>query len=100
MKDLQEVVDEVKGTENNISNVIVPILRDTINDTNKHNRRLFISNIILIMVVLILSIGSMILVTVQNQKYSDFLSQFEFETEVIQDTDDYSTINSGININH
>lgn len=98
MKDLEEVVKKVKGVEDGVANLIVPILKDTIQDSNHHNKRLFIMNIVLATALLIVSIGAMILVAVQNQKYADFLSQFEFEETVYQETSDNSNINSGINI--
>lgn len=101
MKDLEEVVEKVKGVEDGVANLIVPILKDTIKDTNQHNKRLFIMNVILAVALLIVSIGAMVLVAVQNQKYADFLSQFEFESEtntIYQETDDNSDINDGIRI--
>lgn len=98
MKDLEEVVEKVKGVEDSVANLIVPILKDTIKDTNQHNKRLFIMNIVLAIALLLVSIGAMILVAIQNQKYADFLSQFEFEETVYQETSDNSNINSGINI--
>ena len=98
MKDLEEVVEKVKGVEDSVANLIVPILKDTIKDTNQHNKRLFIMNIVLAVALLLVSIGAMILVAYQNQKYADFLSQFEFEETVYQETSDSSSINSGINI--
>ena len=98
MKDLEEVAEKVKGVEDSVANLIVPILKDTIKDTNQHNKRLFIMNIVLAVALLLVSIGAMILVAYQNQKYADFLSQFEFEETVYQETSDSSSINSGINI--
>lgn len=98
MKDLEEVVEKVKGVEDGVANLIVPILKDTIQDSNQHNKRLFIMNIVLAIALLIVSIGAMVLVAIQNQKYADFLSQFEFEETVYQETSDNSNINSGINI--
>jgi hypothetical protein len=98
MKDLEEVVQKVKGVEDGVANLIVPILKDTIKDTNQHNKRLFIMNIVLAVALLLVSIGAMVLVAIQNQKYADFLSQFEFEETVYQETSDNSNINSGINI--
>ena len=101
MKDLEEVVEKVKGVEDNVNNLVIPILKDTIQDGNRHNKRLFILNMVLAISILIISIFSQILVTFQNEHYADFLSQFEFEgeTTLIQNTDDYSAINSGINYN-
>jgi len=98
MKDLNEIVDKVKGVEDGVNNLIVPLLKDTIQDTNKHNKRLFISNVVLIIVILVISTTSMILIACENNKYADFLSQFEFESEVYQETNDNSNINDGIRI--
>jgi len=97
MKNLKEMVDQLDD------NALVPLLKDTIADNNRHNKRLFITNIVLSLVVLIIAIASMILVALQNKQYADFLSQFEFESEsntIYQDADDFSNnVNSGITIN-
>jgi hypothetical protein len=98
MRDLNEVVEKVKDVEDGVTNLIVPILKDTIADSNRHNKRLFISNIILTLAMLFISISALILTVYQNNKYADFLSQFEFEETVYQETADSSSINSGINI--
>ena len=98
MKDLKEIVEQVKGVDEGINNLIVPLLKDTIADGNRHNKRLFILNVILVISMLIISIYSQFLVMEQNKKYADFLSQFEFEETVYQETSDNSSINSGINI--
>lgn len=98
MKDLSEVVEKVKGVEDGVANLIVPILKDTIQDANEHNRRLFIMNVILAVALLVVSLGAMFLVAYQNERYAEFLSQFEFEETVYQGTSDNSNINSGINI--
>lgn len=103
MRDLNEVVEKVKDVEDGVTNLIVPILKDTIADSNRHNKRLFISNIILTLAMLFISISALILTVYQNNKYADFLSQFEFESEtstIYQDADDFSNnVNSGITIN-
>lgn len=101
MKDLSEVVEKVKGVEDGVANLIVPILKDTIQDANEHNKRLFIMNIILAVALLVVSLGAMFLVAYQNERYAEFLSQFEFESEtstIYQQTDDNSDINDGIRI--
>lgn len=102
MKDLNEVVEKVKDVEDNVQTLIIPILKDTIQDGNRHNKRLFILNLVLTISILIISIFSQYLVMHQNKQYAEFLSQFEFEgeTNLIQNTDDYSSINSGINFNN
>jgi len=101
MKDLDEVVEKVKNVEDGVTNLIVPLLKDTIADSNRHNKRLFISNVVLIIVCLAISLSAMILVAYQNNRYAEFLEQFEFESEsntIYQTTDDNSDINSGIRI--
>lgn len=100
MKDLNEVVEKVKGVEDGVTNLIVPLLKDTINDSNKHNQRLFISNVLLIIVIFIIGITAMMLSVYENNKYAEFLSQFEFETELTQDfntTDNSAIYNPVIN---
>lgn len=98
---LNEVLTEVKQVDNGINSLLVPILQDTIADGNRHNKRMFIVTIVSLVVVAVTAITSLFLIYKQNQKYQEFLSQFEFEsTETIyQDTDDNSVINDGININ-
>ena len=102
MKDLNEVVQKVKGVEDNVTSLVIPILKDTIADGNRHNRNLFIISVILSVIVLIVSLFSQVLIMLQNKRYEEFLSQFEFESEttLIQNTDDNSAINSGINFNN
>lgn len=100
MKDLKEVVEQVKGVDQGINNLIIPLLKDTIEDGNRHNKRLFILNVILAISLLVVSVYSQFLVMEQNKKYAEFLSQFKFESDTIsQETNDYSDINSGITIN-
>lgn len=96
---MYDILNEVKNVDTGINTMLVPILKDTIQDSNKHNKRLFIMLIISMVMVLCISVFSIYLVYKQNIKYQEFLSQFDFETEVYQDTDDNSTINSGINYN-
>ena len=106
MKNLNELVDQIKNVEAGVNNMIVPLLKDTIADTNKHNRRLFILCIILIIVMFALGIYSQFLVAKQNEKYTEFLSEFEFGMEETIYTQDLDTqnggdaiINSGITVN-
>lgn len=98
-ENLVDIAEQVKGVDANINSVIVPILKDTIKDGNKHNSRLFILAVIELIIILITVFTSIFFVYRQNIKYQEFLSQFEFDTEVYQDTDDNSIINSGINVN-
>ena len=81
MQDLDEVAEKIKGVEDGVTNIIVPILKDTIKDSNLHNKRLFISNIALIVLIFIVAIIAMILSVYQNNRYADFLSQFEFDND-------------------
>lgn len=100
MKDLEEVVDKVKSVEDGVTTIIVPLLKHSIEDGNHHNKRLFVINMMLVLALLVISVASMVIISLQNQKYIEFISQFDFESDTIyQQTDDYSNINSGININ-
>lgn len=98
---LKEILNQVKSVEGGINQMLIPLLQDTIADANKHNRRLFILAVLELLIILATVFGSLILVYRQNVKYQEFLSQFDFETTetVYQDTDDNSSINSGINYN-
>ena len=98
MHDLDEVAEKIKGVEDGVTNIIVPILKDTIKDSNLHNKRLFISNIALIIVIFVVAIIAMVLSVYQNNKYAEFVSQLEFENTVYQQTKDNSNINDGIRI--
>lgn len=94
MRNLNEIAEKVRGVEDGVTNLIIPLLKDTIADNNLHNKRLFISNMILAAMLLIVIICSLAALIYQNNRYSEFLSQFEFEGEVIQDlaTGDYGNI--------
>lgn len=99
MTNLNDVVEKVKQVDDGVNNLIVPLLKDTITDSNAHNKRLFISNIALIIVILVVGISAMILSAYQNNRYVDFLSQFDVKSETVyQSTNDNSDINSGIRI--
>ena len=97
----ENILKEIKGIDNNVTNVIVPILRDTISDYRKVVNKLIV--IIVILIVAIASLGTVGYIVIANEveKYNEFLSQFEFESEdtIYQETTDNSIINSGININ-
>lgn len=100
MKDLKEVVQKVQQVDDGVNNLIVPLLKDTIADSNRHNKRLFILNIILSISILAIAIFSQFLVAYQNTKYAEFLGQFEFESSVYQDfetTDNSQIINPTLN---
>lgn len=87
MKDLNEVVQKVKSVEDGVANLIIPILKDSVKDGNQHNKRLFVIIMMLVLALMIVSVTSMVIIYNQNQKYAEFLSQFEFESEIIQDLD-------------
>lgn len=98
-ENLQDILDKVNQVDAGVNNLIIPILKDTIKDGNKHNTKLFIFAMIELVVIFLITIFSVFLVYKQNIKYQEFLSQFDYETTVFQDTDDNSTINSGIVLN-
>jgi len=79
-----------------INKILIPLLQDNVAYSNKQNKRLFIICMFMLIIILVVSVYSGFLVYKQNIKYQEFLSQFEFETEVYQQTDDNSSINSGI----
>lgn len=98
-ENLQDILDKVNQVDAGVNNLIIPILKDTIKDGNKQNTKLFIFAMIELAVIFLITIFSVFLVYKQNIKYQEFLSQFDYETTVFQDTDDNSTINSGIVLN-
>lgn len=99
--ELFNITKQIKNVEQGMNGMIIPILKDTIEDGNKHNKRLFILAIIELVIILVTVFAAMFFIYKQNTKYQEFLSQFDFEgTETIyQDTDDNSNINSGIYYN-
>ena len=108
----KDIIKEIKQIDNNVTDVIIPLLKDTIEDYRKVVFRLILVVILLIASVTGIAVYSQITISQQQDKfntfskdmlnkYNDFLSQFEFENEeyIYQDTDDSSVINSGINFN-
>lgn len=98
MKDLKEIVDKVKQVDDGVNNLIVPLLKDTISDSDRHNERLSNTNRTLAIVILIISVLAMTLFVYQNNRYADILSKYDFGDTVYQSTTDESKIGSGINI--
>ena len=100
-ENLNEVLNQVNNVNDGINNMIIPILKDTIKDGNKHNTKLFIFAICELVVILITVITSIFIVYKQNEKYKEFLSQFDFgEETVYQDLDTHQggdISNSSIN---
>ena len=78
---MKEILDQVKSVDGGINNMLIPILKDTISDCNRHNTKLFIIAIIELIIILAIGIFSLFLVYKQNVKYQEFLSQFDFESE-------------------
>lgn len=99
MKDLKEIVDKVKQVDDGVNNLIVPLLKDTISDSDRHNERLSNSNRTLAIVILVISVLAMALFVYQNNRYADILSKYDFgDTSVYQNTSDNSN-NSGGGVN-
>jgi hypothetical protein len=99
---VKDLLKEIKTVDDNVSGIIVPMLKDSIGDYKK-----IIDKLIAIIIVLIIGLVGVIgytsyLIYSQNAKYNEFLSQFEFESDetIYQDTDNNSIINSGINFNN
>ena len=101
-ENLKDIIEEVKDMDKGINSVIIPILKDTINDCNRYNRRMFITHIILLIILTMVVVVSIILLYKQNIKYQEFLNQFDFQSEYIQDLDATdggdAIINDGINV--
>lgn len=98
MKDLNEIVDKVKKVDDDVNNLIVPLLKDTIQDSDRHNERLSNSNRTLAIVILVISVLAMALFVYQNNRYADILSKYDFGDTVYQNTSDNSSNSSGVNI--
>lgn len=98
-ENLDNVLKEVKDVDNGINGILIPILKDTITDCNDHNTRLFILNMIELIIIVAITISSGILFYKQNLRYNEFLSQFDFETEYIQDVNATNNHNTSINPN-
>lgn len=98
---LNQVVDKIKGVENGIGEILVPLLKDTIQDYKKTSNKMFII-IVLLLTILAGTIGySLHLVYKQNIKYQEFLGQFDFGEETtyqdLDTTDGGDIVNSTIN---
>lgn len=98
MKDLEELVGKVKNAEDGITSLIIPILKDSIKDGNQHNKRLFVINMMLVLAIMVISVASMIIIARQEDRYAEFLKEFDFDNTIYQATSDNSNINDGIRI--
>jgi hypothetical protein len=98
-KNVEDIIKEIKGIDNNVTGIIVPMLKDTIEDYRKIVFNLIFVIVFLIVGIVGMGISSQIIISQQIDKYNDFLSQFEYEgDEYTQQTNDTSDINSGINV--
>ena len=100
-ENLHNILKQLKQVDNGINTMIVPMLKDTINDYKKTFSKMVVIIIILIIELLGVIGYSQYLIAKQNDKYNEFLSQFEFESDMVyQDVDgadgSNSTINDGI----
>ena len=84
-QNLKELVKQIKGVDDGINSMIIPMLKDTINDYKKTFNKMIIIVILLIAGLLGTVCYSQFLIYKQNKEYKEFLSQFEFESEVYQD---------------
>lgn len=100
-KNVDDIIKEIKGIDNNVTNVIVPMLKDTIEDYRKIVLKLIFVIVFLIIGIVGMGITSQIIISKQIDKYNDFLSQFEYEgyTQEVTTSNGDSTVNDGININ-
>lgn len=92
---LQDILNQVKEVDNGINSMIIPILKDTIKDGNRHNNRLFIFAMAELVVLLVTVIISIFLIYRQNIKYQEFLNQFEFGMEEYSYSQDLDTHEGG-----
>lgn len=79
-KNALDIVQEIKNIDNNVTSIIVPMLKDTIEDYRK-----IVMKLIVVIVILIIALFGISWYAIY--KYNDFLSQFEFSTEYSQDFD-------------
>ena len=102
-ENLEEVISKIKNLDTGINTMIVPMLKDSISDYKKIINKLIIIITILIIGIIGIGVYSQILLAKQNDKYNEFLSQFEFESdEIYQDLDTANggdILNSNINNN-
>lgn len=103
---LEKAIQTITGVDENIQGVLVPLLRDTINDYRKVTTKLVMLLVLTIVLLGGVIVYSQFLLAEQADKYNEFFSQFEFEaTEYYQETitgDNYSgdaIINDGVHDN-
>lgn len=90
-ENVNNVLKEIKDIDNNVTGVLVPILRDTVADYRKIVFKLILTIVFLIVGIIGVSISAQVIISQQIDKYNDFLSQFDFEMEgettITQDLD-------------
>lgn len=100
---LEKAIQTITGVDENIQGVLVPLLRDTINDYRKVTTKLVMLLVLTIVLLGGVIVYSQFLLAEQANKYNEFFSQFEFEySDVYQENitgSEYSgdaIINDGI----
>lgn len=79
-QNLKELIKQIKGVDDGINSMIIPMLKDTIDDYKKTFNKMIIV-VILLIIGLLSTVGySQFLIYKQNKEYKEFLSQFEFES--------------------
>lgn len=105
-KEVNNVIKGIKDIDNNVTGVLVPILKDTVADYRRIVFRLIIVIVLLIAGLIGTGVTAQVIISKQIEKYNDFLSQFDYESDEYtyeQDTtatDGDSIVNSGINVNY
>lgn len=102
-KNVENIINEIKGIDNNVTNIIVPMLKDTVQDYRKIVFKLIFVIVFLIIGIVGMGVTSQIIISKQIDKYNDFLSQFEYESDEyyqeVTTSDGDSVVNDGINVN-
>ena len=109
-----DIIKELKQLDNNVNDVIVPLLKDTIEKKKKIVFKLIFVVILLIFAITGISVYAQITISKQIDKfnksyesmlnkYNEFLSQFEFEDSTIYQNatsnEGDTVINDGIKYN-
>lgn len=81
MNDMEKVVNQVRNVEEGVNSLVIPILKDTIDDYKSTFKKMFIIIILQILALLVIITYCCFLFSRTNERYNDFLSQFEFGSE-------------------
>ena len=76
-QDLQSIADQVKNVDNDITRVIIPVLKSTIENGNLHNKRLFLMNMVLLVILFNVIVVSITLFYKQNIRYNELIKKIE-----------------------